>query len=77
MLKAKRMSESETFNDGTLNVLEATDGIIQKNIFGRINPGLSALEGPGFLYAGLLYLKFCRKTLRFCIPPCIKNQTLV
>lgn len=39
MLRAKILKDSETFNDGVLNVLKATDGVIEKNIFCDIKYG--------------------------------------
>ena len=39
MLKAKKMSESETFNDGSINVLKAKDGVIESNLFENIHCG--------------------------------------
>lgn len=51
MLKAKRMSESETFNDGTLNVLEATDGVIKKNLFENIHCGFKTFGVKRFFSA--------------------------
>ena len=51
MLKAKQMSESETFNDGTLNVLEATDGVIKKNLFENIHCGFKTFGVKRFFSA--------------------------
>lgn len=38
MLTSHKMN-SETFNDGSINVLEAVDGVIKKNIFKNIHFG--------------------------------------
>lgn len=51
MLKAKRMSESETFNDGSINVLKATDGVIQKNHFENIHCGFKTFGVRRFFSA--------------------------
>lgn len=39
MLASRNKAQNEQFNDGVINVLEAEDGIIKKNLFNEISFG--------------------------------------